>query len=323
VIEARGEPRVSRVIRGFRDRLLAEHLGVAPEMFADACARTKSIHAAVEALERPSRSLRPLSELPESSAVAVSAAAIADLEQPVSLDALVGQFAPEETVRRSLPIWATVVGIVLAVAGLTALWRLTPLAELVTAERVIDWAESFALAWWAPLAIMLAYTPAMVTMFPRPLITLAAVVAFGPWLGFGYAMSGILLAAVLAYWAGSRVSRNTLRRLSGKRLSGLTKALRNRGLLAMTAVRLVPIAPFVVEGLVAGAIRIRPWDYLGGTFLGMLPGVLTATVFGDQLETALRDPSQINYAVIGGVILLFVVGTLMVRRWLSRLEGSA
>ena len=52
-------------------------------------------------------------------------------------------------------------------------------------------------------------------MFPRPLITLAAVVAFGPWLGFLYALIGILVAAAVAYYAG-RLRRDTVRRLAGR-----------------------------------------------------------------------------------------------------------
>ena len=36
-----------------------------------------------------------------------------------------------------------------------------------------------------------------------------------------------------------------------------------------------------------------------GTFLGMLPGTLTTTVFGDQIQTALQDPSRINWGLVG------------------------
>jgi uncharacterized membrane protein YdjX (TVP38/TMEM64 family) len=86
-------------------------------------------------------------------------------------------------------------------------------------------------------------------------------------------------------------------------------------------VRLVPIAPFVIESLVAGAVRIRLWHFMLGTFLGMLPGVLAATVFGDQLEAVLRDPARINYWVVGGVLLVFVVLTLAMRKWLARQVG--
>jgi hypothetical protein len=55
--------------------------------------------------------------------------------------------------------------IALVVAALFALWHATPLAEYVTPERIFDWAETFGLQWWAPLAVIAAYTPACFTMF--------------------------------------------------------------------------------------------------------------------------------------------------------------
>jgi uncharacterized membrane protein YdjX (TVP38/TMEM64 family) len=324
VVEALGQREISRAIRRFRDHLFAEHLGVAPERFAEEYLRTGSMACAVSALRVPPRTLLPLDGASVSDG-AVSAAAMADLEQPVTLDRLVDQLAPEdkEKAPSSARRWAMVAAVVVGVVSLTALWRFTPLAERITPERIIEWSEAFASAWWAPVAVVLAYTPAMLTMFPRPLITLAAVVAFGPWIGFGYAMGGVLLAAVLAYWGGRWVPRQTLRHLSGERFNRLADALRQRGLVAVTAVRLVPLAPFVVEGLVAGAIRIPLWQYMVGTFLGMLPGMLAATVFGDQIETALRDPSQINYGIVAAVVVGLLALTLVVRRWLARLhQGS-
>ncbi|HSD44659.1 MAG TPA: VTT domain-containing protein [Burkholderiales bacterium] len=323
MVEAGGERRVADAIRGFRDRILAEHLRTDAAEVAKAIAGSGSINGAIATLGTPSRTLRPLNELPEWSDAALQAAAIADLEQPVSLERLVEQFDPDTRVRRVLPMWMTIAGVALAVIALTASWRYTPLADWITPENVIDWVDSFARTWWAPLAIVLAYTPACVVMFPRPVITLAAVVAFGPWLGFGYAMAGILLSALAGYVAGRHVGRDTLRRLAGRKLNRLSRALRQRGIFAVTAVRLVPLAPFVIESLVAGAIHIRLWHFLLGTFLGMLPGVLAATVFGDQVETALRDPAQINYWVVAGVLVLFAVLTVAVRRWLVRQSKGA
>jgi hypothetical protein len=55
----------------------------------------------------------------------------------------------------------------------------------------------------------------------------------------------------------------------------------------------------------------------------MLPGVLTATVFGDQLEAAVRNPSSINYWLIGLVVGALLAATLGVRRWFKRLERPA
>jgi hypothetical protein len=50
-------------------------------------------------------------------------------------------------------------------------------------------------------------------------------------------------------------------------------------------------------------------------------------VFGDQLQAALRDPSTINYWLVGAVLLLFAVAILLFRRWFfgrsHESEGSA
>ena len=48
----------------------------------------------------------------------------------------------------------------------------------------------------------------------------------------------------------------------------------------------------------------------------MLPGTLTSTVFGDQLQVWLEDPSRINYWLIALVLVLLGIATWLVRRWL-------
>lgn len=218
------------------------------------------------------------------------------------------------------PAWGKILTAALVVAALAAAWRYTPLNEFITGERVIGWARAVREYRWAPLLVMMAYTPAAFVMFPRPLLTLLTVIAFGPWLGFAYSMSGIVLAALATYYAGRALRPETVKRLAGDKLDHVTKALRRHGLLAMFAVRIVPAAPFAVEGIVAGAVRIKVSDYALGTVMGMAPGVLATTVFGDQLATALEDPSKINYWLVGGVLIAFIVLTYFVRRWFQRQE---
>ena len=201
------------------------------------------------------------------------------------------------------PAWGKIALIALVIAALSATWRYTPLREYLTPERVFDWAQTFGRQWWAPLAVMAAYTPACFTMFPRPLITLFAVIAFGPWLGFVYSMTR----------HPARGARDLLRRRQAAGRHGAParrtedgcahrRASHAAASLACFAVRIVPAAPFAVEGFVAGNIGIKLRDFLLGTFLGMLPGTLTTTVFGDQIQTALEDPSRINWWLVGGVI---------------------
>jgi phospholipase D1/2 len=229
----------------------------------------------------------------------------------------VGQ-RPGPGARRDGPAWGKIALIALAFAALSAIWRYTPLREFITPERVFDWAQTFGAKWWAPFAVMLAYIPACFTMFPRPLITLFAVIAFGPWLGFTYGMTGILLSALVTYVVGVKLPDDTVRRLAGSKMDSLAEVLRRRGLIACFALRVIPAAPFAVEGFIAGNIGIKLRDFVLGTFLGMLPGTLTTTVFGDQIQTALEDPSKINWWLVAGVVVMFAVMIWYVRRWFAQ-----
>jgi uncharacterized membrane protein YdjX (TVP38/TMEM64 family) len=155
-------------------------------------------------------------------------------------------------------------------------------------------------------------------MFPRPLITLASVIAFGPWLGFLYSLIGIVSAAIVTFFTGKRMRRDTVRRLAGPKIERMVGVLRKHGLLAMSLLRLVPLAPFFVVGLVAGAVRLKLWHLAVGTAVGMLPGTLAATIFGDQLERALSG-GRINWWIVGACAALLAGGAYLVKRWFTRM----
>jgi phospholipase D1/2 len=308
-IEAAGNPEVRRAIRRFRDKLLAEHMGVEIEEFAAVAANSRRIADAVKHFDRGQQRRLAYLEAPELSEALMKAAAIGDMEQPIGIDGLVHDLAHTEQVvpveKAARRPWLTLAILLAAVAGFAALWRFTPLATVVTSEKVIAVANAFADNWWAPLVLVLAYTPASMIMFPRPLITMAAVVVFGPWEGFTYAMTGVVLAGTVGYGMGRMVHRDTVRRLAGGRLNRLTAVLQRRGILAVTLVRLVPIAPYLVVNVVMGAMRIRLHHFVIGTFLGMLPGGLAATVLSDQVAAALVNPARVNPWLVAAGILLF------------------
>jgi uncharacterized membrane protein YdjX (TVP38/TMEM64 family) len=203
-------------------------------------------------------------------------------------------------------------------AALAAAWRYSPIGEWFTIARVTAWSRAVRETTWAPIALMLAYTPAAFLLFPRPLLTLFAVIAFGPWFGFAYSAVGILAAALVTYYAGRMLRHETVLRLAGKKADRVGRVLRRHGVLSIFASNMVPVPPFVVQNMIAGAARIPLWDYALGSALGMLPGLLAATVFGHQIVRALEDPAGISYWVIGAVIIVFAVFSYFVGRWASK-----
>ncbi len=315
---------IAAAIRKLRCELLAEHLGSTPEEVQRQVERTGSLRGAIAALHRDDRTLRPVEVSEDVSPAVLSMISVADPERPVELGSLIKLLSPEiEPTPAASHKWWKLAAAVALLAGLTAMWKLTPLSYWLEAERITSWAREFGDRPWAPVLVMLAYTPACILMFPRPVITLFAVVAFGPWLGFVYAMLGIEFAAWLTYVAGMRFSRATVRRVAGRNLNRIIDVMRRRGLIAMTALRLVPLAPFSVEGVVAGAVRIKLWHFMVGTAIGLLPGTLAATILSDQLQAALKDPGEVNYWLIAAALLLVALATWFVRRWLIRSSQGA
>lgn len=215
------------------------------------------------------------------------------------------------------PAWGRIIIFAAVFAALAAAWRYTPLSELITPGHITEWARAVREFWWAPVIVILAYTPLAFLMFPRPLLTLLTVIAFGPWLGFAYGMAGNVVSALATYYAGRILKRDTARRLAGDHFDEVSRALRRHGLLAMTAMRIVPAAPFAVEGILAGAMRVKVWQFTLGTVLGMAPGTLAISVFGYQITAALEDPSRINWWIVGAVLALFVAMIYVVRRWIT------
>lgn len=314
-IQAAGDGRVSAAIHNYRNTLLAEHLAVSVDAVDAAFRESGSVTRCIEMLRREGRTLQPFEKLDEpSEAMVAIASSIADPEKPVDLDVLITQFGPEAAGGPSR--WGPIAVIALVLLAFAALWRYSPLAAWADADHIVRWAQDFSGYPWAPLAVMAAYTPASVFLFPRPLITLFAVVAFGAVGGFFYAFAGILVAAFVTYAVGRGMGRATVRRIAGRRLNRLSTVMRERGLLAMTAVRLVPLAPFSVVNVVAGAIHVRLWHFMVGSAIGILPGTLVATVFGDQLAAGLRDPRSINLGLIAAAAAVLAVATWLVRRWL-------
>lgn len=212
----------------------------------------------------------------------------------------------------------------LVLTGVLALvWRYTPLADVVTPRKAIQWMAGLSGHWWAPVMVALLHTPASIVMFPRPLLTFAAVIVFGPWIGFAVTMSGVMIATAATYWAGMLLDERTVKRWAGPRMARITKMLQKKGLSTFIAIRLLPVAPFAVESAVAGALRMPFWSVMLGTFIGMLPGVLATTVLGDQIAAMFREGEEMNRWIAAGAVAVIVAMFWGTRVWWKRMQAQA
>ena len=216
------------------------------------------------------------------------------------------------------PAWTKLGLIALAVCGLAAAWRFTPLAEVLAPHRIAEWARAVGGSRWTPVILALAYTPGAFLMFPRPLLTLVTILALGARAGLLCSMTGIMGAALATYSAGRFLKRQTVRHLAGDTLDKAGDVLRGHGVVAIFAANMLPVPPFGVQGIMAGALRIPLWEYALGTLLSLLPGALMITAFGQQIRTAFDDPSKVNYWLPAIAAVAFAAFVFFGRRWALR-----
>ncbi|MGB7932629.1 MAG: VTT domain-containing protein [Gammaproteobacteria bacterium] len=318
-IDAGGESRICNSIAAMRNRLVAEHLDVAPSTVAKALTKHRSLIRTIETLAGNERTLSPFEFCVSDELDAlVPEAQIADPEQPVDADLLARQFLTEEDstpARRSLITLASVLVIaILFAAG----WRWTPLGDWIDLREMLSRLGKLRGEWIAPLIVTLVYIVAGLMVFPITLLIIATGVTFGAAYGFFYALLGAEVSALVTYAIGQHLGHDTIRNLSNRWVSRVSRRLARQGLLAIITLRVVPVAPFTVINLVAGASHIRFRDYAFGTLLGIAPGIVALTLLSDQLVAAITSPETFRFASLLILALLIGAGTWWLSRWLLR-----
>ncbi|MGD9953419.1 MAG: VTT domain-containing protein [Burkholderiales bacterium] len=302
-----------RAMARVRARLVAEHLGRAPEDVE----RHASAGEAIERLRGAERTLDAFpDEVPKDTLLPDPE--ILDPEQPIDAERLADELLPREERPRAARSIAGVVALVLAAATLAAAWRWGPLGEWVNRDTLAALGARVDDSTLAPVYVLAGYVAASLVAMPISLLILATAFVFGSLEAFVYALAGSLLGAGATFWIGRAIGRGMVRRLAGKRLNTLTRLLRRRGVLAVITVRVLPVAPFTIVNLVAGAAQVAPRDFFLGTVLGMAPGIAAIAVFSERLSAVVFEPSAANLGWLALVLALIAGVGFALYRWLSR-----
>lgn len=204
------------------------------------------------------------------------------------------------------------IGFVVLVA-IAAAWRFSPLHEVADTEAIADWLHGMRRNPWAPLIIVMIYVAANAVFFPNTVLNAATILGMGTAWGLPCALAGSLASAMFTYALGRRFGRKRLSRIDSTALDRITQMLKKSGVLGIATLRLLPVAPYGVVNLAAGAAHVRALPFAFGTLLGLLPGNLLMTAFGHQLRQVLRNPSKAQIAIMVGVVLVAAAGALWAR----------
>jgi uncharacterized membrane protein YdjX (TVP38/TMEM64 family) len=207
---------------------------------------------------------------------------------------------------------------VAAVTLVLLLWRYTALQELARPGALEGLLAGVAENPLAPAVVILLFVCAGLVGFPVTILIAATAVSFGAWPGLPFAAAGALASATVTYGVGSWLGARTLRRFLGPRLNRIRRGIARRGILAVTTVRLVPVAPFTLVNLVAGALKVPLADYLVGTALGLAPGLAAMSLLGDQLARILAGPTLFDVGVLVAAVIAWIGLSVALQPLLAR-----
>jgi phosphatidylserine/phosphatidylglycerophosphate/cardiolipin synthase-like enzyme/uncharacterized membrane protein YdjX (TVP38/TMEM64 family) len=300
MVEARDAGQRAAVAR-IRDRLIAEHTGVPREAVAARIQATGSILQAVESLSGGGKSLRDVEDgdAPARSVLPMIEKA-ADPRRPIEAGEFLSDYLGHPDVvppsGRPWPLLVRAAIMLLPVVLLILLWKMTPVASYMTPEAMRN--ALTAGGSWGPAVSVGLFLLLGFVAFPVNVLILGTAAAFGTWPGLAYAAVGAMASAAATYWAGRKLGPNLLRRVLGPRINRVSQSVNRNGILAVTTIRLLPVAPFTLVNLVAGAMRIRFLDYMVGTALGLMPGIALLSLVGEGVSRILENPTPRNIGML-------------------------
>ena len=167
---------------------------------------------------------------------------------------------------------------------------------------------------WAPITYIALYTVATILVLPSTPLNLTGGAIFGPWLGTLWTSMAAVIAAVVAFAFTRTVGREAIARKLAGRWQAMDAEMRQGGLFYMFAIRLLPIIPYGLVNFAAGLTSIRFRDYLLGTILGTVPGILPFVLLGSSGLQAVRTGNVLPLMGALGLTALLVGGATWYRR---------
>lgn len=214
--------------------------------------------------------------------------------------------------------WLILAVYVSMLIALAVAWRRPDMRHWLDPKALSDLGRQLLAMPMGPVAVMAAYVIAVLVGMPVFVLIAVGSLVFTPWPGIAYALCGMVAGAVVTYGIGRFTGAQTMDRWTRGRLALLSRHLHRRGLLTVVAVRVMPVAPFIMVNMVAGALRVKLRDFVLGTFVGLAPGTIMISLFMDQLAEAWHAPGASSYAALVACVLVLIVVFWFVRKRLLR-----
>lgn len=295
-----------------RADLLAEHLGTTPEKVAAAIEKGGLLDA-IKELNGNKRSLQRLDIAPADYEGAMEPIArIADLEKPVELSHT--KSAKSRNGGFSGLLTSKAIGNAFLVALLLGLlgwlvWAATQEGRALEPSALLDMLRERASHPLAPLVVIPLFVAGSILIAPVTGMIALCALLFTPWTASLSAIAGTLAATLVNYEIGRHLGKAVETYAPGKLIKRMRALGRSADVTSLAGLRLVPVAPFSIVNLLAGASHVPLRAFLLGTALGMGPGIVLICFSVDRARAALSgeplfEPWVVAMIIAAGVALV-------------------
>jgi phospholipase D1/2 len=311
VIEARTDAERDRIAE-IRNMLLGTYCGISAAAVREQLTSNPSLLRIAATVSSGGYRLRPVEDgRPDPAEITQVVTPVADPPRPLGLER-----AATATFRGSMKI----IVLILAICLLGGSWRFPPLDGYTDSEMLLRALQSFQGSPNAPFIAIAAFVLGGFILFPVTVLIAVTAAALGPLLGFSSAAIGVLTSASVVYAIGRACGLEPIKSLLGPRLSRIQQHIVGNGVMAVALVRMLPVAPFSLVNIAAGAMGIRFVDFIIGTFLGMAPGLLALSAFGAQIADLLVRPTWSSVVILLLCVSAWVLFSIAAQFVVTRLS---
>jgi phospholipase D1/2 len=86
----------------------------------------------------------------------------------------------------------------------------------------------------------------------------------------------------------------------------------------MVIAHMLPVGPFTIVNMLAGASHIGFRDFMIGTLMGMIPGMIALAILIDRVTATMQQPDMPTILLLLGVMGAMAAGAWLIARLLKK-----
>ncbi|TVQ25472.1 MAG: hypothetical protein EA383_08235 [Spirochaetaceae bacterium] len=156
-----------------------------------------------------------------------------------------------------------------------------------------------------------------------PVVFFAAL--HGPPLGMLYSLIGLLSGAAIYYRLGLFVfDADWIDRFKAVRAAkAQLERIKPYGVWAVAISRMVPSGPFAVVNFVTGMLGFSFRQFIFGSLIGLIPGIVAFSIFGEIIQNVFTDPSWINIGMLAAFLTVYFAVARLILGLIRTIAGWA